>query len=88
MLILVNFVDIFATVLFWAIIIRALLSWFSVSGAQPAFRLLIEITEPILAPIRRVLPGGTMLDFSPLIALLLIQVIRSILVSQLLALRM
>jgi len=69
-------------VLTWAIIIRALLSWFSIGGAQPAFRFLIEITEPILAPIRRVLPGGGMLDFSPLIALVLIQVISNILVSQ------
>ena len=78
-----QFIQIFAFVLTWAIIIRALLSWFSFSGAQPVFRLLVEITEPVLAPIRRVLPTAGMLDFSPLVALLLIQVIRSILLSQL-----
>ena len=77
-----QFISIFATVLTWAIIIRALLSWFSISGAQPVFRLLVEITEPVLAPIRRVLPTAGMLDFSPLVALLLIQVISNILVSQ------
>jgi YggT family protein len=77
-----EFISIFAFVLTWAIIIRALLSWFSVGGAQPVFRLLVEITEPVLAPIRRVLPTAGMLDFSPLVALLLIQVIRSILLSQ------
>jgi len=81
--VLVEFISIFATVLTWAIIIRALLSWFSISGAQPVFRLLVEITEPVLAPIRRVLPTAGMLDFSPLVALLLIQVISNILVSQL-----
>ena len=81
--VLVEFISIFATVLTWAIIIRALLSWFSISGVQPVFRLLVEITEPVLAPIRRVLPGAGMLDFSPLVALLLIQVISNILVSQL-----
>ena len=81
--VLVEFISIFATVLTWAIIIRALLSWFSISGVQPVFRLLVEITEPVLAPIRRVLPTAGMLDFSPLVALLLIQVISNILVSQL-----
>jgi len=81
--VLVEFISIFATVLTWAIIIRALLSWFSISGAQPVFRLLVEITEPVLAPIRRVLPTAGMLDFSPLVALLLIQVISNILLSQL-----
>ena len=78
-----QFISIFATVLTWAIIIRALLSWFSISGAQPVFRLLVEITEPVLAPIRRVLPTAGMLDFSPLVALLLIQVISGLLLSQL-----
>src|SRR5437763_8679022 len=81
--VLSEFISIFASVLTWAIIIRALLSWFSIGGVQPVFRLLVEITEPVLAPIRRVLPTAGMLDFSPLVALLLIQVIRSILLSQL-----
>ena len=81
--VLSEFISIFASVLTWAIIIRALLSWFSLGGAQPVFRLLIEITEPVLAPIRRVLPTAGMLDFSPLVALLLIQVISNILLSQL-----
>jgi YggT family protein len=78
-----EFVRVFAFVLTWAIIIRALLSWFSIGGAQPVFRLLVEITEPVLAPIRRVLPTAGMLDFSPLVALLLINIISGILLSQL-----
>ena len=81
--IVVQFIGIFALVLTWAIIIRALLSWFSVGGTQPIFRLLLEITEPVLAPIRRVLPGMGMIDFSPLIALIVIQVVSRILISQL-----
>jgi YggT family protein len=81
--ILANFISIFALVLTWAIIIRALLSWFSISGSQPLFRLLMEITEPVLAPIRRILPGGMMLDFSPLIAILLIQIVSGFVIAQL-----
>jgi YggT family protein len=83
MSIAVNFIGIFATVMTWAIIIRALLSWFSISGSQPLFRLLMEITEPVLAPIRRILPGGMMLDFSPLIAILLIQIVSNFVIAQL-----
>jgi YggT family protein len=79
--VLQQFIIIFAFVLTAAIIIRALLSWFSIGGAQPVLRLLVEITEPVLAPIRRVLPTAGMLDFSPLVALLLIQVLRSISLS-------
>ncbi len=85
MLILRNFVDVFATVLTLAIILRALLSWFSVGGSQPLGRLLVEMTEPVLAPIRRLLPGGIMIDFSPLLALVLIQVLQSILDRSLVA---
>ena len=77
-IVLSNFVSIFAQVLTFAIIIRALLSWFSVGGAQPFMRFLFDITEPVLAPIRRVLPGVGMIDFSPLVALLLITVVSSL----------
>jgi YggT family protein len=78
-----NFIFFFAQILFWAIIIRALLSWFNLSGGQPVFRLLVEITEPVLGPIRRVVPSLGMIDISPLIAMILIQVISGILQSSL-----
>lgn len=44
-------------------------------------QVLVQVTEPILAPIRRVLPTFGMLDFSPLVAILLLALIRQILVS-------
>ncbi len=78
---LYEFVTIFVQVLTWAIIIRTLLSWFSVGGGgiQPVFRLLFEITEPVLSPIRRALPTIGAIDFSPLVALLLVQFLGGIL---------
>jgi YggT family protein len=79
-LLLYNFINIFAQVLIWAIIIRALLSWFNLGGGQPVFRLLIEITEPVLAPIRRVVPTLGMIDISPLVALVLISIISQLLI--------
>jgi YggT family protein len=44
---------------------------------------LTQMTEPILAPIRRVLPTFGMLDFSPLVAIILLQIIQAVLVSAL-----
>ena len=60
------------------IFIRAILSWFMPVGRDPFTRLLVDLTEPILAPARelmgRLVPNMGM-DFSPMIVLLLIQFI-------------
>jgi YggT family protein len=59
--------------LLWlAILIRALLSWFSPNPSNPLVQALDAITEPILQPLRQVIPRIGMLDVSPLIALLLL----------------
>lgn len=61
-----------------AIFIRALLSWFMRVGGDPITRFLVDITEPILAPIRnftRNLIPGMMIDFSPIIAIILLQLL-------------
>jgi YggT family protein len=47
------------------------------------YDVLAQITEPILAPIRRVLPTFGMLDFSPLVAILLLRLIQALVVSAL-----
>lgn len=63
-------------VLIFAIVIRAILSWFMRLGGDPITRLLLDITEPLLRPIRelmsRIIPG-MMIDLSPLVAILLLQ---------------
>lgn len=64
-----------------AIIGRALLSWFDPGLRSSIGRLLVGITEPIIGPIRRVVPSMGMLDISPIIALLLMQVLRRLLVN-------
>ena len=84
MLYLARVIDLFFSILTWAIIIRALLSWF-----QPNYqyrrqfyrvnRFLAAITDPVIDPIRRV---GSMsaagLDFTPLIAILLLEVLHRV----------
>ncbi len=79
-----NFISILATTLTFAIIIRALMSWFAPTGAGAASRFLLDITEPVLAPIRRVLPPVGGWDFSPILAIVVIQVVSQLLVQSLL----
>lgn len=61
--------------LFYAIILRVIMSWLMPLGQNPAFYLLYAITEPLLRLIRRLLPPLMMLDFSPLVAMLLLKVL-------------
>jgi len=80
---LVQFVTILSTVLYIALLIRVFSSWFNVGPTSPLFPILNivhQVTEPILAPIRRVLPRLGMLDLSPMVALLLLTFIRSVFV--------
>ena len=58
-----------------AIFGRVLMSWVSPRGDDQISRVLIQITEPLIAPIRRVMPRFGMFDLSPMIALLLLNFI-------------
>lgn len=55
---------------FWAVVVRAVLSWVSPGAYNPASALLIQLTEPILAPIRRVIPPIGGLDLSTIVFLI------------------
>ena len=78
---LATFIDILFYVLWAAILGRVILSWINLSPQNPIVVLIYGITEPILAPIRRVLPSMGMLDLSPMIALIVLIVIQRILLS-------
>jgi YggT family protein len=70
-------------VLTGAIFIRVLLSWFPIDPRNPLVTILYDVTEPILEPLRRVIPRLGMIDLSPLVAILIIQVIGNIVASRL-----
>jgi YggT family protein len=78
---LASLIDLIFTVLTIALIGRALLSWFDPGMRSTIGRLLVDITEPIIGPIRRVVPSVGMFDISPIIALLLLQFLRRLLIS-------
>lgn len=73
------FVWILFTILQFAIIIRALMSWFNPSPENPVARIVYELTEPVLGPLRRIVPRIGMIDITPIVAILLMQVIQSVL---------
>ncbi len=63
-----------------ALLARIILSWFpNVDRSNPIIQFLFDITEPVLRPIREMLPSGGMFDFSPLIVFLIIQVLSTVL---------
>jgi len=64
-----------------AIIARAILSWFDPGARWPISQFLVQLTEPIIAPIRQVMPRTGFIDFSPLVALLLIYLLRVMLLN-------
>ena len=75
-------IDIIGTLLYAALIGRVLLSWFQIGRCSPLYpivNVLYQVTEPILAPIRRVLPTFGMMDFSPMVAIFLLIFIQRLL---------
>ncbi len=58
-----------------AIFFRAILSWFVRDPNNPIVRVLDNITEPILQPLRQIIPRMGMMDLSPLVAIIVLSVI-------------
>lgn len=81
MVVLFSFVRILAQALNLAILARVLISWLPISQDNVLVQILYGVTEPILGPIRRVLPNMGGLDLSPMIGLILIWVAERILLQ-------
>ena len=64
---------------FWIIIARAVISWVSPDPFNPIVRFLYRITEPVLRPIRRILPSFGGIDLSPVVLILLLYFILDLL---------
>ena len=78
---LLRFLDLLVNVVVFAIIGRAILSWFIRDPSHPLMRILTDVTEPILGPIRRQLPSSWTVDLSPMIAIIVIQVLWNLIIS-------
>ncbi len=75
MRLLATLVDVYSLVVLAAVV----MSWAQVDVRHPAARTVYNLTEPVLAPIRRLLPAVGGLDFSPMVALLALRILRGLL---------
>lgn len=80
---LASFIGLLFNILTLAIFGRVLLSWVDPFANMRLTQILRDITEPILAPIRSLMPGAMMFDFSPIIATLLLQALGKLLIGAL-----
>lgn len=69
---LVTLVQLFLQILIFAIFARSLLTWFPIDREGPVFQALDYITEPVLEPLRRVVPTIGMIDITPMVAIFLL----------------
>ena len=60
---------------------RVLLSWVQVDPNNQLVRIIYQLTEPLLAPIRRLLPQSSSMDFSPIVALVVLIVAEQIVLT-------
>ncbi len=75
-----------ALTVFWLILLaRVVLSWLQLAGVRPptggpirsAYDLLFDVTEPVLRPIRRIVPAAGMFDLSVVVAFIIIFVLQT-----------
>ncbi len=69
--------------LYIAIFGRIIMSWIDPQAQMRITQILHEVTAPILIPLRRIVPSVGMFDFSPMIALLLLSLLRSLILNAL-----
>jgi YggT family protein len=77
-------IKVIADLFVWIVIASVILSYF-MAPYHPVRQALDRIVEPFLAPIRRILPGGGMFDFSPIVLVLAVELVSRILISLLIS---
>ncbi|MEW6572685.1 MAG: YggT family protein [Bacillota bacterium] len=78
---LIRTVDVAFDVYTLLIFVRVLLSWVRHNPYQPVIRFVYDVTDPYLRFFRRFIPPVGMVDLSPIIALIMLQVLKGILVQ-------
>jgi len=75
----IQLIDLLLSVYIWIIIARAIISWITPYPYHPLVRFLYKVTEPVLAPIRKIIPPIGGIDISPVIVIFIIFIIQNLL---------
>lgn len=79
---IISLVSTAVNIYIWLIVARAILSFIRPRTYHPVLRFIYEITEPYLALCRRFIPGqGMSVDFSPIVGIILLELVRVVLIS-------
>lgn len=83
---IVQLIDTIFNLIYLLILLRILLSWLPALGVRldpynPIVRLIYQLTDPILEPFRRIIPPLGMIDISPIVAILVLQLVQTLLIS-------
>ncbi len=70
-----RFLELLCQALTFCICVRAILSWITPGQTNILTKVFYQITEPILAPLRRILPQFGVVDLSPMVAIIILQII-------------
>ncbi len=85
--ILIRIIQLLFTILELAVLARVLFSWIQPDPYNPVVRTIVRLTDPILAPLRRIIPPLGMLDITPLVALIALSIIEQIVIGLLAGVR-
>ena len=83
LLALAKLIDFVLSAYIWVVIGRAVISWVNADPYNPVVRFLVQVTDPILSRIRRVIPAMGGIDLSPMVLILAIIFLQSFLVPTL-----
>lgn len=78
---LIELVNMAFTVLVWLIIARCILSFVRHNPYQPVIKFIYDVSEPIMAPFRKLIPPTGGIDFSPIIAVLALSFLQKIIID-------
>ena len=78
---LISLVRLLFEIYSFILLARVLLSWVQLDPGNPIVRIIYQLTEPLLAPIRRILPQSGMMDFSPIVAFIALIIAEQVVIT-------
>jgi YggT family protein len=78
---LASLIDLLFTLYTFVVFARVILSWARVDPYHPVAQVIYRLTEPLLAPIRNMMPQTGMMDWSPMIAMFVLIILRQVIIT-------